>query len=165
MKKNLLILLIFTSTFTIYSCKKSETTTNTISYNKFKINSVTLNAFPSTDNTGATWDLFVNTDPDVYFNIDSSGTNLYYGGASYLNNLTQSSLPSSWPALPSPQLINNLSATYYISLVDSDFSTVGDSDDPMGKISFMMNDHKTGYPSSFQITNGTSTVTINGTWF
>jgi len=164
MKKNLQILLILTSILTIYSCKKSETTTNTISYSKFKINSVTLNAFPSTDSTSSTWDLFVNTDPDIYFNIDSA-TNIYNGSNAYQNNLTQSSLPFSWPPLPSPQVINSFSSTYYISLFDADNPSLGDSDDPMGQIPFIMNDHITGYPSSFQITNGTSTVTINGTWY
>jgi hypothetical protein len=134
-------------------------------YNNFKINSVILNAFPATDN-GTNWDPIPgSTDPDIFFNIDSSATNLYYGGASYLSNINLSNLPSAWPSLASPQVIYNFSATYYISLFDSDFASFGDADDPIGQIPFMMNDHLTGYPSSFQITNGTSTVTINGTWY
>ena len=166
MNKNFQILLIFTSIITIYSCKKSETTTtNTISYSKFKINSVTLNAFPSTDNNGYYWDgaLGIAPNPDVYFNIDSSSVNLYNGSATSLNDIVASSLPISWPPLPSPQVINDLSATYSITLYDSDSPIT--SDDLMGQIPFVMNDHKTGYPSSFQINNGTSTVTIIGTWY
>ncbi len=134
-------------------------------YNNFKINSVILNAFPASDNSGASWDVGVATftNPDIYFNIDSSATTLYNGSANYLTDLNPASLPIAWPALSFPQNINNLSETYFIKLYDSDspFS----SDDLMGQIPFMMNDHLTGYPSSFQITNGTSTVTINGTWY
>ena len=165
MKKNLHLLLILSIIFLGYSCKKSETTNNVITYNNFKINSVTLNAFPSTDNTGATWDYLVGTDPDIYFNIDSAGTTLYDGSNAYQNNLTQSNLPFSWPALPTPQIIRSFSSNYSISLFDADNPSLGDSNDSMGQISFVMNDHKTGYPTSFQISSGAYSVTINGTWY
>lgn len=164
MKKNHYLSILILATIFGYSCKKSETTSNVISYNNFKINSVTLNAFPSTDN-GTNWDgtLGIAPDPDIYFNIDSAGTNLYSGTNSYFTDITASSLPMSWPALPSPQIIRSFSAIYSITLYDSD-SPIS-SDDLMGSISLIMNDHKAGYPSSFQISNGTSTVTINGTWY
>ena len=167
MKRNLHLLLILSIIILGYSCKKSDpSNNNTVTYNNFKINSVTLNAFPATDNTGQTWDPFVNTDPDIYFKIDSAGTSIYDGSTSaYQNNLTQSNLPFSWPALPTPQIIRSFSSNYSISLFDADNPSLGDSNDSMGQISFVMNDHKTGYPTSFQISSGAYSVTINGTWY
>ena len=67
-------------------------------------------------------------------------------------------LPVSWNSTVD---INSLSASYYINLYDSDI----DSPDLIGQIPFVLYDHKNGYPTAFSITNGTTSITLSGTWY
>lgn len=162
MKQQLRFIGIALSVMVLFSCKKSKPVT----YNNFKINTVQITQIPYVDvnANNQTWDLFINTDPDVFFNIEDANNNILYDGSSdYKSNAPISSLPLSW-TLASPYQITNTATTYNIAVYDLDTPPV-DSNDLMGRVSFKMDDHKSGYPSSFQIGTTGVSITITGTWY
>lgn len=160
MKKQLQFIGIALTAMILFSCKKK---TPAVVYNNFKINTVQITEIPYLDG-GSTWDLLFNVDPDIFFNIEDANNNILYDGSStYLSNAPASNLPFIW-TLASPYQITNTATTYNIAVYDLDTPPV-DSNDLMSRVSFKMDDHKSGYPSSFQIGTSGVNITITGTWY
>ncbi len=160
MKKILSAIFLSILLLSIVSCKKNNPTAT--SYAHFKINTITLTSFPAKDGTGSDWDFGLGSlylYPDLYTTIDSVSTNIYNGSVYNISEVNPTNgLPVSWNSTVD---INSLSASYYINLYDSDI----DSPDLIGQIPFVLYDHKNGYPTAFSITNGTTSITLSGTWY
>lgn len=160
MKKQLQLLGLVLTAIILFSCKKK---TPAVVYNNFKINSIQVTQIPFLDGS-STWDPIINTDPDPFINIEDANNNILYDGSSdYKGNAALSSLPLSW-TLASPYQITNTATTFNIAVYDLDTPPV-DANDLMARVSFKMDDHKSGYPSTFQIGTTGVNITVTGTWY
>jgi hypothetical protein len=149
-----LVLISFTS-----ACKKKEASLDP-NYNHFKILSVKVVNLMFKDEYNKAWDTL--DGPDVYFNIETKGNNIKRNGInSCKDNVTASNLPLMWD-INEGYAITNLSETQYIILYDIDTL---DPTDRMGFVTFTMDAHKSGYPTTISKSNAGITVTINGEWY
>jgi hypothetical protein len=141
------------------ACKKKETSLDP-NYNNFKILSVKIVSLPFKDEYNKAWDTL--DGPDVYFNIETKGNNIKRNGSnSYKDNVIATNLPLMWP-INDGFAITNLTETQYIILYDMDTL---DPTDRMGFVTFTMEAHKSGYPTTISKSNAGITVTINGEWY
>jgi hypothetical protein len=149
-----IVLAILTS-----ACQKKESNPDK-NYNNFKILSVKVVSLAFKDEYNKAWDTL--DGPDVYFNIETKGNNIKRNGSnSCKDNVTAVNLPLTWD-INDGFAITNLGETQYIILYDMDTL---DPTDRMGFVTFTMDAHKSGYPTTISKSNAGITVTINGEWY
>jgi hypothetical protein len=160
LKKNLSLILAFIVLITLTAaCKKKEATADP-NYKNFKIQSIKVISLVFKDEYNKAWDTL--DGPDVYINIETKGNNIQLNGNNnYKNNVAPTNLPLLWD-LKEVFSITNLSESYYFVLYDLDTL---DPTDRMGFITFTMDAHKSGYPTTISKSNAGITVTINGEWY
>jgi PKD repeat protein len=132
----------------------------TIKPGKVFLQKVTLNAFPATNGSGASWD--VGSWPDVFFTISDSVTNILYEVPTYYPDLDPATLPVEWTLSPEVQF-SNWGKTYYIDLWDYDSIS---SNEYMGYTNGFKINQLTTYPTTLalQNTSGTIRVTLTLRW-
>ena len=120
---------------------------------------------PMTDAGGSTWDIGISgyQNPDVFLNIeDSVGNIIHDGTADVRNDLQSSALPVLYSfSIPIP--IEELTATKYIAVNDDDSPL--STDDLIGKVALKLADHKSGYPTTINLTSSGISVVVTGTWY
>jgi len=147
------------------NCKKEETKPEepapvAPNYTNFKITSIKINSIPMVDGSGASWD--ISNGADLFFNIEDVNSNvLFNGSGSVSNDVTTSQFPISWN-FTSSYNITNTSIAQYITVYDYD---TADPNDLIGYIGFIMDNHKSGYPTSITKTSGSLSITIVGSWY
>jgi hypothetical protein len=151
---NLIMLIVLTS-----ACKKKEISPDP-NFSNFKILSVKVISLAFKDEYNRAWDTL--DGPDVYFNIETKGNIIKRNGSNNCkDNVTAANLPLSWN-INEGFAITNLSETQYIILYDIDTL---DPTDRMGFVTFTMDAHKSGYPTTISKSNAGITVTITGEWY
>lgn len=128
-----------------------------------EITSVAVSTFSMEDAGGAAWDFDIlgseNPDLEVRFSRGAAVSNDYIGGgerhddAESPGNYVFDEFPDAWN-------ISELNDEYTIGLYDYDL--VGP--DEMTTFVFSPSDHTSGAPSSFELTNGVSTIRVNVSW-
>lgn len=155
--KNLILLTLI---ILLVSCKKEVKKPAGPTYTNFKILSVKISALPFLDASATDWDPF--DGPDIFFNMEDSGSNVLYNGSSQrFKDIDKTDLPLTWDFLTAYQ-ITNLGVTHFVTVYDYD--TI-DPNDVVGYIGFTMTDHKNGYPKTITKTSGSLTISINGEWY
>jgi PKD repeat protein len=149
-----------TATNTTSSLTDQTNQNLTIKPGKVFLQKVTLNAFPATNGSGASWD--VGSWPDVFFTISDSVTNILYEVPTYFPDLDLATLPVEWTLSPEVQFLN-WGKTYYIDLWDYDSIS---SNEYMGYTNGFKINQLTTYPTTLalQNTSGTIRVTLTLRW-
>lgn len=126
----------------------------TITPGKVYLQKLMINAFPSVDGNGVSWD--TGSWPDVYFTVSDSVTNILYTVPTYFEDLNPANLPVEWTLNPEVQFLN-WSKTYYIDLWDYD--PVG-GDDYMGFTNGFKINQLTTFPTTLNLQNTSGTIRV-----
>lgn len=148
----------------LWSCTKK---TPEVTYSKVSISKLTILNFPET-NGGTYWDNPLNGNyADVYFKIRIAGTTVsLYDlpvGSCYVN-LKLTDLPAGW-GNSGFFTLNNLNQQIDIDLIDYDYLS---GSEYMSTATFDFSNYTTGsnkYPGTITITNGSTTVKLEISWF
>lgn len=128
-----------------------------------EIRSVAVTTFSMTDENDEAWDFDIlgseNPDLELRFNRGSAISNDYLTGGERHDDAES----------PGNYVFDDFSDTWDISMLNDDYTiALYDYDlvgsDEMTTFVFSPSDHTSGAPSSFELTNGVSTITVNVDW-
>jgi len=120
---------------------------------KVFLQKVTVDAFPSTNGNGASWDIA--SWPDVLFTVSDS-VYILNSASTYFNDLDPADLPVQW-TLSTEYQFQNWNKTYYIDLWDYDSFS---SNEYMGATNGFKINQLVTYPTTLQLQNTSGTIKV-----
>lgn len=158
LRRSFFVLLLFALPFSLISCDSSGSngSSDEPDYNQVTVESITLNDFPFTTDSGASWDFSSAPDPGTQVVKDSDGS--FVAATGSFNNVGRNDLPLEYAN--SPFTINDLSAEYNFDLYDDDTS----DDDFIGGVVYDLSSLTDDYPESATISAGGISYTLQLNW-